>query len=67
MNNKNRLSKKATYSAKECMEIVELSPNTFRKQWKGGHFPQPLPLKTRAKRWSAAAVHQFLDQQGGAA
>jgi len=68
MSNDDKMLRKATYDAKECMEMLGLlSPNTFRKLWKGGAFPQPLPLNIRARRWSAVAVHHFLDQQGGAA
>ena len=49
-----------TMNAKEFMELLDLSPNTFEKNLRAGKLPQPLPLIGRSRRWAIHSVKQCL-------
>jgi predicted DNA-binding transcriptional regulator AlpA len=52
-----------TLRAEQFMEILDLSPNTFKKLLTEGKLPAPLPLGGRNRRWSRAVVMDFLNKQ----
>lgn len=49
-----------TMNAKEFMELLDLSPNTFEKNLRAGKLPQPLPLLGRTRRWAIHSVKNYL-------
>lgn len=52
-----------TLRAEEFMEVLQISPNTFKKLLADGKVPAPLPLGDRNRRWSRAVVMNFLNKQ----
>lgn len=52
-----------TLRAEEFMEVLKISPNTFKKLLVEGKVPAPLPLGGRNRRWSRAVVVNFLNKQ----
>jgi len=52
-----------TLRAEEFMEVLQISPNTFKKLLMEGKVPAPLPLGERNRRWSRAVVMNFLNKQ----
>jgi len=51
-----------TIKANDFMEMLQISPNTFKKLLDEGRLPDPLPLGTRCRRWSRVAVVNFLQK-----
>lgn len=56
-------SPEPTLRAEEFMEVLQISPNTFKKLLTEGKVPAPLPLGDRNRRWSRAVVMNFLNKQ----
>jgi len=52
-----------TLRAGDFMELLQISPNTFKKLLMEGKVPAPLPLGERNRRWSRAVVMNFLNKQ----
>jgi len=50
-----------TVKANEFQQMLQISPNTFKKLLKDGKIPAPLPLGTRTRRWSKTVVLDFLN------
>ncbi len=53
-----------TVNAEEFMQMLDFSPNTFKKLVAEGKIPEPLPLGTRSRRWSRSVVMSFLNNAG---
>jgi predicted DNA-binding transcriptional regulator AlpA len=51
-----------TLKADEFMQMLKISPNTFKKLLAEGKVPEPLPLGKRNRRWSRSVVMKFLNQ-----
>jgi predicted DNA-binding transcriptional regulator AlpA len=51
-----------TLKADEFMQMLKISPNTFKKLLSEGRVPKPLPLGTRSRRWSRSVVMSFLNK-----
>lgn len=49
-----------TVKANEFMDMLGVSPNTFRKLLKNGDLPKPMPLSSRVRLWSRSVVMAFL-------
>ncbi len=62
MNKKNQQNQAHTIKADEFRQMLDVSPNTFKKLLEEGRIPQPLPLGSRVRRWSVVVVHEFLQQ-----
>ena len=50
-----------TMNAKEFMELLDLSPNTFEKNLRAGKLPPPLPMVGRSRRWAIHSVKNYLN------
>ena len=50
-----------TMMENEILGHLNVSSNTFRKMWKNGHFPKPLPTGGAANRWSRTIVNDWFD------
>jgi len=51
-----------TIKAEDFMNMLKISPNTFKKLLVNGRLPRPLPLGTRNRRWSRSVVMDFLNK-----
>jgi predicted DNA-binding transcriptional regulator AlpA len=49
-----------TVTAEQFRQMLNVSPNTFKKLLENGDIPPPLPLGSRSRRWSRAIVLAFL-------
>ncbi len=62
MNKKNTQNEPHTIKADKFRQMLNVSPNTFKKLLEEGRIPQPLPLGSKVRRWSVVVVHEFLQQ-----
>jgi predicted DNA-binding transcriptional regulator AlpA len=62
MKNDEQLENHHTIKANDFMEMLQISPNTFKKLLDEGRLPDPLPLGTRCRRWSKFTVVNFLQK-----
>lgn len=62
MTKKNQQNDDHTIKADQFRQMLKVSPNTFKKLLEEGVIPQPLPLGSRVRRWSAVVVQEFLQQ-----
>ena len=49
--------------------VAALLACSARHVWRmcdGGHFPRPISIGTKLKRWPRSAVQRWLDEQSGA-
>ncbi len=63
MKNEDMSHDRPTVKANEFREMLQISPNTFKKLLKNGSIPAPLPLGTRTRRWSTTVVLTFLNNR----
>ena len=61
MKNEDMSDDRPTVKADEFQEMLQISPNTFKKLLKDGRIPEPLPLGARTRRWSRSVVLNFLN------
>lgn len=61
MKNEKMIEDRQTVKANEFQEMLQISPNTFKKLLKDGKIPEPLPLGARTRRWSKSVVLKFLN------
>lgn len=47
-------------TASQFMQLLQISPNTFKKQLDSGALPPPLALEGRVRRWCRKTVLEFI-------